>query len=608
VEWRRFGAPGDASDRTAHRQLPRLDTPEPWTLYAAAEEDRLLRLRRPRGAPETFFVPAVPPESVESSMVPWILRPRWPAAGGEVFGFVEVEDFRPATLRLDDGGAVKELIPDAWGQFAASGLRPGRFRLRAVFQGGWKLDGPSIRVEEGETAELLPWALPRNGAVELEIEPGLCADLDGSRTVVFESNRRRGGARRLELETGACAQRIEGLPPGEWTISIDDPGPQPRQGTVPGAMRRAQPRKPPVSATVAIEAGEVSTATLERPGIFLEGRVTASGQGLPDLELRLTHPPSTGTASEPEDEALVGEVASTDSEGTYRIQAAAPGPAVLRLYSEDGFPVISTDVELSVGTQRHDFDLGEGRIRVLISSADGEPEGPVTLEVWQAGTRRLLRTGPLEPDQEETLVYGLELGHYELSAFTEQGLATPERPQVELTKSRPSDDVELVLEKQRAVATVLDASGRPVPGLLVAIDQRQLAETGEHPGEYSLLGASAGSELRVVPPLGYLPVCRMLERIEPVDVTLRPAGAHALLIPPAGPLPPAGTFLGALENLPGSNCAMPVSLLWQPVEDATGRQLVRLDGLTQGTFLFRNMDGVVLVQVPGPPVPMPGVE
>ncbi|MEM7357265.1 MAG: hypothetical protein AAF657_41000, partial [Acidobacteriota bacterium] len=47
VEWRRFGAPGDASDRTAHRQLPRLDTPEPWTLYAAAEEDRLLRLRRP---------------------------------------------------------------------------------------------------------------------------------------------------------------------------------------------------------------------------------------------------------------------------------------------------------------------------------------------------------------------------------------------------------------------------------------------------------------------------------------------------------------------------------------------------------------------------------
>ncbi|MEO1367256.1 MAG: hypothetical protein AAFX50_08760, partial [Acidobacteriota bacterium] len=259
-------------------------------------------------------------------------------------------------------------------------------------------------------------------------------------------------------------------------------------------------------------------------------------------------------------------------------------------------------------TNRHDFDLGDGRIRVRVTSAEGRPDGPVTLEVWGASGQRLVRTGSLEPDRESTVIFGLDFGRYELNAFTEGGLATLDRPPVELSKQRPDEDVEVVLERRRSVATVLDANGLPVPGLLVAVDQRQLAETGEQPGEYSLLGASAGSELLVVPPLSHVPVCRRLERIESVDVTLRVADAYAVLVPPDGPLPPAGSFLGALENLPGSNCAMPVSLNWRPEEDASGRSLVRIDGLTRGTFLFRNTDGVVIVQIPGPPVPMPGVE
>lgn len=605
VEWRRFGSPGDASERIAHRRLTPPDAAESWTLYSAAEEGRLIRLRGPGGAPETFFVPGV---SQETNTEPWPLAPGWPAAGGEVFGFVEAEDFSPVKLVLDDSGTMAELPPDAWGRFAASGLRPGRFRLSAVFRGGWRVDGPAILVEEGETVELLPWTLPRNGAVELDIEPGLCDEMAGAGSLIFESDRRRDDSYRLELASSACAHRLEGLPPGEWTITAGHPSPPPPQDLVPASMRRSVPRRPPASVTVVIEAGAVSAVTLERPRVIVQGRVTAGGQDLPDFELRLTRGPQSVIEPMPEDAAPVDGLAHTDFEGAYRLEAAAPGPAVLELYSEGGYPVISRDVELSVGTNRQDFDLGDGRIRVLISSVDGEPEGPVTLEVWEVGVKRLVRTGTLEPDQEETLVYGLDLGHYELSAFTEQGLATLERPQVELTKTRPEEDVELVLEKRRAVATVLGPSGLPVPGLLVAIDQRQLTETGERPGEYSLLGASAGSELRVVPPLSYVPVCRMLERIEPVEITLRPADAHALLIPPAGPLPPVGTFLGALENLPGSNCGMPVSLLWRPVQDATGRQLVRLDGLTQGTFLFRNMDGVVIVQAPGPPVPMPGVE
>ncbi len=607
VEWRRFGAPGDASERLAHRQLMPPTAPQPWLLYSASEEGRLMRLRRPQGAPETFFVPAVSQEGPETETEPRPLHPRWPAAGGEIFGIVEAEDFQPTALLLNGGGAMKELKPGDWGQFAASGLHPEQFRLHAVFRGGWRFDGPLVVVEEGETTELLPWTLPRSGAVELDIEPGLCAEITGGASLVFDSDL-SGDTRRLEIEDETCTHRFEGLPPGEWNISVDRHGPPSRPGPASASMGRAPPRRQNASVKVAIKAGVVSVATLERPRVLIEGRVNASDQGLPNVELRLTRASKAEAGAISEDTEIVDGLTHTDADGVYLLEAPATGPAVLRLYSQDGYPVISRDVELSVGVNRHDFDLGVGQIRVLITSADGEPEGPVTLEVWQADIRRLVRTGTLEPDQTEILVYGLQLGHYELSAFTEQGLATVERPQVELTKWQPNDDVELVLEKQRAVATVLDANGQPMPGLLVAIDQRQLMETGERPGEYSLLGASIGSELRVVPPLGYLPVCRMLERIESMEIILHPAGAHALLIPPPGPLPPAGAFLGALENLPGSNCAMPVSLLWRSVEDAAGRQLVRLDGLTQGTFLFRNSDGVVIVQVPGPPVPMPGVE
>ena len=610
VEWRRFGAPGDPSMRIAQRQRTPPEATEPWLLHTAAQEYRLLRLRQAGGAPETFFIPAVPSKDAEAKNSRWSLRPGWPDAGGEVFGFAETGDFRPVGLSLEGLGTVEELTLDTVGQFGVSGLRPGRYHLQALFQGGWRLDGPALQVEAGKTTELLPWELPRNGAVEVDIEPKLCEELEGATSWVLEG--RRDGTQRLELGPG-CVHRLEGLPPGEWTLTVDVPAvPVASEGSA--SMRRVDhrptdrvARRPTASAFVTIEAGTVATVTLERPRVVVEGEVIVGGQGLPGMELRLVRPLS-GTGQALDGTETVDGSTHTDGEGAFRLEALAPGPAVLQLHSEDGYPVVTRDVDLSVGANRYDFDLGEGQIRVHISSADGDPEGPVTLEVWGAETRRLLRTGTLEPDQGETLVYGLDLGRYELSAFTEGGLATLERPQVELTKEWPREEAQLVLERRRVVATVLDPNGLPVPNLLVAIDQRPLAETGERPGEYSLLGASAGSELRVVPSLDHVPVCRMLERIEPVDITLRPAGAHALLIPPAGPLPPLGTSLGMLENLPGSNCAMPVSLLWRPVEDSTGRTLVRLDGLPHGTFLFRNADGVVIVQVPGPPVPMPGVE
>ncbi|MEM8996248.1 MAG: carboxypeptidase-like regulatory domain-containing protein, partial [Acidobacteriota bacterium] len=457
VEWRRFGEPGAASELVARRRLATPAAPGPRVLYSAAAEDRLLRLRADGGAPETFFVPAALSEGVEADGAALPLAPAWPGAGGELFGFIEAGGSWPTALRLSDAKTVHELTIDEWGQFGASGLPPGRYQLRATFRGGWRTEGPTIRVEEGETVELLPWGLSPSGGVDLDLGPGLCAEATAAGTLRVRFGHRRERDRVLELDPEVCRHRVEGLAPGQWRLVLD------RAAESDTAMRRRSDR-PSSTASVEIVAGEIAWATLTKPAVRVTGRVTAGGEGLPGVGVRVAPAPRDGaspaaTPTSRDDFGGWTGSAETEADGVFTLEARAPGPAVLHLFSEDGFPVVSRDVELVVGTVRQDFDLGDGRIRVSVSSAEGRPAGPVTLEAWDVAGHRLVRTGSLEADQESTLIFGLEFGRYELNAFTEGGLATLERPQVELSKLRPDGEAELVLEKQRAVATVLDANG-----------------------------------------------------------------------------------------------------------------------------------------------------
>ncbi|MEO1367874.1 MAG: hypothetical protein AAFX50_11925, partial [Acidobacteriota bacterium] len=168
VEWRRFGEPGATSRRVARRSVTPPGEPTPWSLVTARAEDRLVRLRVPGRAPETFFLPAPSADEVAGDGAAPRLAPAWPGPGGEIFGFVGVDGFWPTLVRVGGPSEVHELTLDEWGQFDVSGLRAGRYRLRAVFLGGWRIDGPSVLVEDGATAELLPWDLAPNGALELD--------------------------------------------------------------------------------------------------------------------------------------------------------------------------------------------------------------------------------------------------------------------------------------------------------------------------------------------------------------------------------------------------------------------------------------------------------
>ena len=586
VEWRRFGAWGEDSELLAVRELDveapsespsgsSGDASTSWPLNVARDESRLLRLWLGDSAPQTFFLPVHEEDPVPAE-APIVLEPRRLPAGGELFGFVE-GDFVPERVRLH-GPQKAEAEVDGYGLFATSGLPAGVYRLSAGFKGGVELSGPKVRVTAGDTAELIPWQLPASGAVEIDLGDKLCLKVSDE-PASWRLQPPSGADAQLALETG-CSHRFEGLRPGEWIFSLAGE-----------------------STTVVIEAGEVVSAWLERVGTWVEGSVLAGGEPLGGIEVRVkTSTRRLGT------EPAVPPETRTDVEGRFRLDVETTGAAIIELRSEGGFPIISRDFELVRGVNRQNFDLGEGRIEVYIERADGaELEQKATIEIWLPDGR-LERTGELAAGEEGTLIYGLGYGRYQLSAFTEDGWATIERPEVELDKQQPEESALLVLDENRVVATVLGPTGQPVEGLLVAIDQRQIEPDPDYPGEYSLLGASPGSELRIVPPPNFVPVCRMLERLESFDVTLQPATAEALMVPPPAGLPAAGAFLGSLDGLPGSNCAMPVSFLWQPFVDESGRELIRLQGLTGGSFRFRNADGVVILQVPGPPVPMPGVE
>ncbi|MCG8460194.1 MAG: hypothetical protein MI919_28250, partial [Holophagales bacterium] len=402
VEWRRFGLWGEATQPLAVRRLE-ASAREPLVVFVARGEDRLLRLRREGGAPETFYLPAPEPSPeppAGSELEPVVLQPLWPAEGGELFGFVEAPDFRPLGLRLE-GPETAELGLDAYGMFAHSPLRAGRYRLHALFRGRVELAGPTVRVASGETAELVPWQLPPAGALELELDPELCDGMATS-SPLLELEGDGGAGLRLRFEADGCRSRFEGLAPGEWTLTLRGVG-------------------EPASAVVALEAGGVTGVTLARPRTWLEGVVRAGEEPLAELELRVS---SSARGREPAE----GASTYTDSEGRYRLELPSPafpvpGPVVLELLSPRGFPITRRDLELKKGANVQSFDLGEGRIEVRVERADGGAldEG-VTIEVWREGT--LVRTGELAQGEEETLIYDLGYGRYELSAFAAGGWVT----------------------------------------------------------------------------------------------------------------------------------------------------------------------------------------
>lgn len=589
IEWRRFGPPGEATELLARRRFELTPAGTVWSLPVARESDRFLRFVRDGGAPETLFVPAADrPDEAE----PPPLEPRLPAApGGEIVGFVEASRFAPRSVRLD-GPTRAEIVPDEYGFFAHSPLEPGDYRPVALFSGGLTVGGPRLDVRADESTEQVPWALPPLAAVDVRLGPDLCIEAlgDGEREPARLELRSAGSAAssrplRLSLVDGRCAPRYEGLPPGEWEAIL----------RVPGGAELGE-------GSFTARADEVALLDLADPTVFLEGTVRiAEDRPVADLLIRATR----GEDVEKIEDDEIDDRVTTDAAGFYHLDLPTPGVYTLELLSPGGFPIATRQLRVVEGMNEHDLDLGDAGLWVRVVRSDGDPlDEAVTLELWREGGTELLRSGTLPVGEDETLIYDLVFERYEVSAYTPSGWVSVERPKVDLGKGSPVAEVDLILDRRGGVVTIVDDAGQPIADLLVGMNQRPLSEIPGRPGSYSLIGANDGSQLRILPPPTHVPVCRVLRGEESLTITLRRSTAEAILIPPKDSTPPPGTFLGMLENLPESECPIPVSLQWEAFRDEHDRERIRIPGLTEGTFRFRGRQGDVVLQVPGPPVPM----
>ena len=343
----------------------------------------------------------------------------------------------------------------------------------------------------------------------------------------------------------------------------------------------------------------------------LLGRVTiADDEPASDLlvEARTAGPGDRVEEADEPDEPR--PTARTDAAGRFELALPEAGWWQLRFAMPSGFPVREQDVELMEGVNAQDFDLGNAAIRVRIVRGDGEPlTEAVHIELKRGRGGDVVRSGVLPAgegggDVAELLLLDLTFGSYQVSAYTESGWASRQPARALPNKNSPIGSAELVLQQQSdRIAVVRMPDGSPATDVLVALDRRQVFPG--RPGEFPLTGANELSQIRVMPDLDYLPVCRKVGDLERLEIDLQPATAEAVLVPSRDRMPPTGRYLGILEGLPGSDCPMPIALQWQPFRDERGRDRILLRGLVPGVYTLNPLRGEPReMVVPGPPVPL----
>lgn len=233
IEWRRFGRPGEPTERLATRTYSETEARVPeaggakevLTVPVAATADRILRLHfgsvdgdasrdgQDEIAPHTFYLP--PAEASDGE--PTALESGRRVKGGSVFGFLEnpPDSEEPARYLLQHVSIPPlrlPLTPGEFGQFGLVGLMPGVYRLEAVFDGGATSMGPELEVRPAVTTEQIPWRIA---------QPASSSDAEravrGERRVVVV--RLPDGSPATDVLAALDRRRLEPSRPGEFELT-----------------------------------------------------------------------------------------------------------------------------------------------------------------------------------------------------------------------------------------------------------------------------------------------------------------------------------------------------------------------------------------------------
>jgi protocatechuate 3,4-dioxygenase beta subunit len=345
--------------------------------------------------------------------------------------------------RRNRGASTERVEPD--GTFLVRGLKVGTFSVIAILPDGTSGSQDDVIVD-GQREERVKIEIPFAGAIE-----GVVQDLDrrpvAGISVVASGPRRRA---MRSLDDGTFL--LSGLPPGEYTVSPQEPGRRHEDD-------EERQKTPPLKVTVAAPGRARATITLSRRLGAISGTVV-DADGQPVTDAFLEYGPAEGGSPRHRGGAPV----VTDTEGHFSIEGLIEGEYNLRA-SRKGAGEGSVE-HVKVGTRNVSLRIARGAsIAGLLSS----PKGPIDrfdLQVRET-TIHFSRSEMFFHAGGQFSLRDLPPGVYEVVAETPEGSATTE---VTLAEGEQKAGISLVMALRVPVdGRVVSVDGRPLAGLRVRV-------------------------------------------------------------------------------------------------------------------------------------------
>lgn len=441
------------------------------------------------------------------------------------------------------------------------------------------------------------------GGIRFDADPGMCEE-DTEWAFLFSTHLapdhpdNRSTAKRPLPTSPTCQSEVWGLAPGPYTVRV-----------VP-----ARRELPMVMTAVEVRAGEWSTARLARPPVVVRGRVTSNGEPVPGVHVDIRSmalPPITGVG--PVVTSSVGAIvnAMTDNDGRYALGLSTPGTyrQTLRETGQLEMPGIPEEIELRLGVNDNDLEIGGGTLRVWLTErgASMPPDRSVTLTVQSLPQRpkRPVVANPSEP-------FDLRLvtpGRYIVSATAQSvdaggqpvTLVAAQQKEVVIAQ-RTTTDVSIdLIERDEMWLDVMHTSGTAIGGAYVVPYPGTPSLRTDDNGRVSLMSVPVGTRLPIRTQAWGI-TCHTVTTDVLQRVVVPDASETLVLTSTKDNNPLSGRRLlggATIAGLPGATCAVPYEAL--SVGETRGTTSVDFKiQLPPGVYTLTLLDGRVLqVTAPG---------
>lgn len=397
-----------------------------------------------------------------------------PVEGASVFYDADTSQVVTALMSAPSPESTRSGVD---GAFTLLGLPPGDLTISASHDEFAKASASQLVAGPGEQLDDLVLRLSEGGSIE-----GICFDDDGrtasNRIVTVQSMAMT--SQRVVASDSDGTFRIDGLEAGNYQVVAIDPAMRTSGDADTSSINDMF--KYMKLATAEVVEGEVATVFLGAPPsdpVEVSGRVTQGGAPYAQAMVNWL-PASTGVQEKM-------KFTTTDADGRYSLTLDETGDYVISVARLPGGATQQVTVEfeerVAEGTEtlRRDIEIPGGTLAGRVRGADGEPLGAARVTVVEVGgvrTNQLIggSYAELQTDADGRFeVSGLRAGLYQASAggamLFGSAPSAPARVTVgpiEIGEDARVEGVEIRLTPAcRAVITVRDGAGQPVPGASV---------------------------------------------------------------------------------------------------------------------------------------------